>query len=415
MTSGVWPGHEQRHGRHRRGATGAAWTPVVRPTDTGPAHAQYDGVAVFRPMDSAAPWPGHRSEVLTRRPGWPVDEPVYPPPSVPFARAAEAEPRPRHAAPVAWPSEQDLAGIPRRRRAEPDRKPEPPKRKAVSADMYFDTVPMGRVRPPAAVVHALPESAATGLRKFDLGNVPASVTPPRSWRRAAWFAVGTSAAVVLGLAFASAELMGKPVDKEPMIDALPAFPTGPLTLEQLPNEQTTSDPTRTSHPAHPSGRTTSPPSRQSERPRDTVIGHTTHDTTTTGDVTSTGTPAPTTTPAPAPTPPPRHTVGRRPVTPTDPQKMGDLTEAYFSKVVEDPAAAHEMTTGTMAREGRQGIEERYGDVRRIEVQEITIDRNQAVTTSKVKVVRKDGSEAVEHRQLTFTWGGDPKITEDATT
>ncbi len=68
----------------------------------------------------------------------------------------------------------------------------------VSADMVLDTVPLGGAR-----VYALPEAPATGLRKFDLGNVPASVTPPRSWRRAAWFAVGTSAAVVLGLTVAA--------------------------------------------------------------------------------------------------------------------------------------------------------------------------------------------------------------------
>jgi hypothetical protein len=31
----------------------------------------------------------------------------------------------------------------------------------------------------------------------------------------------------------------------------------------------------------------------------------------------------------------------------------------------------------------------------------------------VKIVRDDGTEIVEHRKLTFTWGGDPKISDDA--
>src|SRR4051794_6737747 len=76
MTSGGW--HEQHHGRHRQGATGAAWTPAVRPTDTSPAHAVRDGaVPVGRPSDSA-----RVSEVLTRRPGWPEE------PAVPAARQA---------------------------------------------------------------------------------------------------------------------------------------------------------------------------------------------------------------------------------------------------------------------------------------------------------------------------------------
>lgn len=45
----------------------------------------------------------------------------------------------------------------------------------------------------------LPEAEAAGLRAFDLGTVPASVTPPRSSRRAAWFAVVTSAVVLGGM------------------------------------------------------------------------------------------------------------------------------------------------------------------------------------------------------------------------
>jgi hypothetical protein len=54
-------------------------------------------------------------------------------------------------------------------------------------------------------------------------------------------------------------------------------------------------------------------------------------------------------------------------------------------------------------------------VERVEVQAITIDRNQAITTSTIKVVREDGTVTIETRRLTFTWGGDPKITEDSTT
>jgi hypothetical protein len=69
----------------------------------------------------------------------------------------------------------------------------------------------------------------------------------------------------------------------------------------------------------------------------------------------------------------------------------------------------------MAREGAEGIEARYDGVERVEVQDITIDQGQGVTTSTVKVVHEDGSETIEERQLTFTWGGDPKITEDAVT
>jgi len=95
--------------------------------------------------------------------------------------------------------------------------------------------------------------------------------------------------------------------------------------------------------------------------------------------------------------------------------MGDVTEAYYAMVTDNPEAAHELTTGGMAREGAEGIEARYAGVERVEVQDITIDRNQAITTSTVKLVHEDGTETIEQRQLTFTWGGDPKITDEATT
>ena len=380
MTSGGWHSQEQRHGRHRQGATGAAWTPVVRPMDAGPAHARRDALVPHpRPADTGPTWPPAPRAV----PAWPIHDDDHAEVPVVLRRA-------RHAA--------------------------PPRRRTVAADMVLDTVPMGTVGAGRheAVVYAVPEPPATGLRTFDLGNVPASVTPPRSWRRAAWFAVGTSAAVVLGLTVAAAELMGRPVNDTGLIDALPALPSGPLTIAPLPGELTTTPTTPHPHPTTSSqdkpDTTSSAPA--SPPPMDTVIdGTTSHpEPGTSGPGTGTTTPAPTT-----PSQPARRTVGPAPVTPTDPQAMGDRTEKYFTLVTTDPAAAHAMTTGGMAREGEEGIEARYAGVRRVEVQDITIDRNNAVTTSTIKIVRDDGTETVEHRQLTFTWGGDPKITDDSTT
>ncbi|MBB4912095.1 hypothetical protein [Actinophytocola algeriensis] len=403
----------------------------MRPTDSTPAHARYDGVSAFRPADTGPPsaWP--TSEVLTRRPGWPAD------PEVPKARTATdapAWPAPRHRA------ELGLARVPRgplspRPAQSPPsflrepivgrNVPAPPPRHA-EPDMA-DTVPIGRGarhsmgEPPdaesGAVAYALPEAPVTGLRKFDLGTVPASVTPPRSWRKAAWFAVSTSAAVALGLTVATTELMSRPVNDGALIDALPAYPTGPLTLAELPHEATTSDAQTTATPSRPSDRPgpgdATTPASQDSPPRDTVIGSTTGE----ESVVPTEPPSEgaTTPPPTTPSEPTRRTVGLAAVTPTDPAKMGDRTQEYFELVTTDPAAAHAMTTGSMAREGADGIAARYDGVERIEVQEITIDRNEAITTSKVKVVHKDGTETVEHRQLTFTWGGDPKITGETTT
>ena len=407
------------------------WTPAVRPVDSGPAHARHAGMPAFRPAENAPARPG--GETPAHRPGWPgwpVDEP-----DVPAARrvvAAPATPGPRHRGPRAAAPVSHADGAPpsflREPIVGPARRPKHAAKPVAPADPLVDTVPMSP--PPkhskpetgplsSAVVFAIPEIPATGLRTFDLGTVPASVTPPRSWRKAAWFAVGTSAAVVLGLAFATAEFMGRPVDDGALIDALPAYPTGPLTLAELPLEDdATSGPPSTDRPTtsrKPS--TSATPSSSSagdeNPPRDTVIGGTS------GDETVSPTEPPsedtTTTPPTTPAEPMRTTVGPAPVTPTDPQKMGDRTEQYFALVTSDPAAAHELTTGGMAREGETGIEARYGEVERIEVQDITIDRNQAVTTSRVKVIHEDGTTTVEERRLTFTWGGDPKITNDSVT
>ncbi len=258
--------------------------------------------------------------------------------------------------------------------------------------------------PEEAVVHVLTDTPPRGLRTFDLGSVPASVTPPRSWRRAAWFAVGTSAAVVCGLTVAAARLVGTPPPGS-TIDALPAFPT--QQLGSLPADETataaTATTTRTSPPpstrpdtAHRTGEAPPRVTHPSVPGASSVAG------TTSGPVTS----------AP-PAPPPRTTVGPAPLMLTDPEEMGDRTEEYFALVTEDPEAAHEMCAGGMAIEGPDGIESRYAGVDHVEVQEITIDRNAATTTSKVKIVRDDGNQQVEKRRLRFTWGGNPKISDDA--
>jgi hypothetical protein len=342
MSSGGWPTAGPRHGRHRRGHVNSAWTPAVRPTEAGrlPSHARF---------------------------GW-AREPGY---------EATIDPGPDT-------DTTPLAVVPRQRDSD-----------VVTA-------------PDAAVVYAVadlpPDTPPAGLRKFDLGIVPASVTPPRSWRKAAWFAVGTSAAVVCGLAVAAVRLVGSPPSSD-TIDALPAFPT--QELGTLPvDEPRTSDAPSTSRPS--SSTSTEPSSRP-----DTA--HRTQDASapapTTGQEEGTTSEPGTTTEQ---APPTRTTVGPEPLTPTNPQAMGDRTEQYFALVTEDPQAAHDMCTGDMAREGPQGIEDRYAGVDHVEVQDITIDRNQATTTSTVKIVREDGTESVEQRELTFTWGGNPKISEDST-
>ena len=352
MSSGGWPTTGPRHGRHRRGEVNSAWTPAVRPTEAGhfPTHAR---------MAWGPPPPG---SLLGTHP-----EPFPGPPLDPLLDLDDDD----------TPA---LALVPRQREPEVD------------------------------VVHLVPDTPPHGLRKFDLGIVPASVTPPRSWRRAAWFAVGTSAAVVCGLAVAAVRLMGTP-SSGTTIDALPAFPTqelGTLPVDaptQASRTSRTSSSATSSSVAHPdtarrTGEAPAPgssPEASDRGPGSSAPGDSTAGPTTTWIEAA----------------PQRTTIGPEPVTPTNPQAMGDRTEQYFALVTEDPQAAHDLCTGGMAREGPEGIEARYHGVDHVEVEDITIDRNEAVTTSTVKIVREDGTETVEQRRLTFTWGGDPRISEDA--
>src|SRR4051812_33219903 len=61
----------------------------------------------------------------------------------------------------------------------------------------FGRVPAQRGARPAP--DPLVDIECSGLRKFNIGLVPASVTPPRTWKRAAWFAVASSLGVLIGL------------------------------------------------------------------------------------------------------------------------------------------------------------------------------------------------------------------------
>jgi hypothetical protein len=260
----------------------------------------------------------------------------------------------------------------------------------------------------AASAFTWPDPAATGLRKFNLGTIPASVTPPRTWRRAAAFAIGTAVLVVVGLSVATYTLVGNP--RRGTTIGLPGQPSQNLIIRDLPGD------VGTTNPAHPS------PTPTASRPATTTRQPATPP--------RTNTPRPTgadavVRPAPAPsqpqalagrpagpTPPARSTISADPTPVSDPQKMGDRTELYYAQVTSNPAAACALTAGAMRAEGPEGIEARYVDVQRVEVKDITIDPSWSFTRSTLVIVHRDGTTTTEHRELTFSHGSDPKITSD---
>lgn len=255
---------------------------------------------------------------------------------------------------------------------------------------------------------AYPETPATGLRKFNLGTIPASVTPPRTWRRAAWFAVGTAGFVLLALGFAAIQLVGNP-RKNYTIDALPGQPSQELLITDLPGEspRPPADPTPTTRTSEPTRSSSARPTRTTTRNAPVA-----HPGSAAARPVAPDRPLGTVEPVRPTTPPPRSTIAAAPMPPSDPEKLGDRTELYYRHVCDNPQAAYQLTAGAMHDEGPAGIEARYGNVERIEVKEITIDPTWSVTRSTLTVVRADGSSFTVRRELTFTSGPDPRISSD---
>ncbi|CRK59920.1 hypothetical protein [Alloactinosynnema sp. L-07] len=250
-----------------------------------------------------------------------------------------------------------------------------------------------------------PDAPATGLAKFDLGSIPASVTPPRSWRRAAGFAVAASILVLVGLLYAASTLVTGPRRPE-IVDALPGLPSGPEMPIELPGEPLMSQRPAPSSAAPSTSASRTQPKRTTDRPRQpgpSAPGSTDQPTPTSSTVAATTTTTPTRTTVETPV-----LIG--PV--VDAKTIGDRTETYFSAVANDPDSAFAMTTGQARRDGEDEIQRRYADVTRVEVQKMTIDKNRSTTRSVLRVYRDDGTISTEERELTFTYGTNPKITQD---
>jgi hypothetical protein len=104
--------------------------------------------------------------------------------------------------------------------------------------------------PHRPVVDPNVDTISTGLRKFNIGTVPASVTPPSTWRQAAGFSAAASAAALAGLVLLAVAVAGasKPSDGP---GAAPAAPKGIEPTVTGP----TSGPTSGRHRAPPQTRT----------------------------------------------------------------------------------------------------------------------------------------------------------------
>jgi hypothetical protein len=261
-----------------------------------------------------------------------------------------------------------------------------------------------------------------GLRKFDLGSVPASVTPPPTWRRAAWFATLSSGGVVVALMFAGSVLMSQPLPERQAMQGWldshggggPTLPRGGLggTGTATPShEPDSARATRTPNSPAPPGSGDRPvadrpargPDTRSQPPRPSGLPIPTtaapsQPSMTARPVTEPRKPSPT--PAPASTEEQRHVLAAH-----DARVLARRSQEYLDTVTEDAAAAYRMTTGELAADGPEGLRSRYADIAYFEVRHVYLDQNEGYTVNTVHVTYRDGTTQRQTRTLAFAADG----------
>lgn len=228
-----------------------------------------------------------------------------------------------------------------------------------------------------------------GLRKFNIGLVPASVTPPRTWKRAAWFAVVSSVLVLVGLSVAAAKLVGGDGPVETI--GLPGYPSDVPMISALPTGGTSPSATSTKPSAANTGRGAPAPGTASSAPGGSGQGSATNT-----KPSGTAPPAITTVP-----------VTNAPV--VDGSTIAKQTEYFYREMATNADTALAMTTDTVRSNAEALLEGRLADISLIEVKEIVVDPSKGLTVSLLQVTKKDGSVSTEKRELSFTLGDLPLI------
>lgn len=249
-----------------------------------------------------------------------------------------------------------------------------------------DRIPLPRRHRPVD-----PLADTDGLRKFNIGMVPASVTPPRTWKRAAWFAVVSSVLVLVGLSVAAAKLVsgGGQVEKI----GLPGYPSDVPLISALPTAASTPSVTRSRTSAANTGPGAPVPGTGSAPPRSSAQA-----------------PAPGTGTKPSGSAPPVITtvpVSQAPA--VDGTQIAQKTEDFYREMATNADTALAMTTDTVRANADALLEGRLADISLIEVKEIVVDPGKGLTVSLLQVTKKDGTVSQEKRELSFTFGELPLI------
>ncbi len=258
------------------------------------------------------------------------------------------------------------------------------------------------------------------LQKFDLGMVPASVTPPRTWRRAGWFAVLSSVATLGGIVLATVAL----APKEPLHHTaeVPHMPRGhdyprPAALNDpsVPGGCVPVPPLRTPGSAEPSPTetTTSPESTnvRAVSPRHGAPKLAPGEDSAPHSAESGSRP-----PEPRPerqVPTGTEPTSSRPTTSdsvtalaeqqyagtTSWSRMHELTERYFSNIAAgELRSAHRMTGGRLRRADFADFAAPYTGADGIAVVATTAAADSTVTELRIE---RDGATRTIHRRLGF--------------
>ncbi len=238
-----------------------------------------------------------------------------------------------------------------------------------------------------------PLTDTDGLRKFNIGMVPASVTPPRTWKRAAWFAVVSSVLVLVGLSVAAAKLVSGGGEVERI--GLPGYPSDVPLISALTTAATTPSATGTRPSAANTGSGAPVPGTGSAAPRSSTRVQ--------GSAPGPGT-RPTGSAPPVITTVP---VSQAPV--VDGTAIAQRTENFYREMVTNADTALALTTDSVRANAGTLLEGRLADISLIEVKEIVVDPSKGRTVSLLQVTRKDGSTSQEKRELSFTLGELPLI------
>jgi hypothetical protein len=232
-------------------------------------------------------------------------------------------------------------------------------------------LPASRERP---AVDPYVDTISIGLRKFNIGTVPASVTPPSTWRHAAGCTLAASATALAGLAVLSAAVVGTS-ESSHGARAVPSPPTdGPAAGTHA-------------------GRAAPGRHRIRSHAKDG------------GRVQNVNAAA-------------RSARQRAPARPATVRREADgvsllaQTRAFYREVATDPDAAYRRTGGALHARGREALRREYDGITSISLETITANPDEGTTTSTMRLHYADGTRRRVTRTCRFTPGERPRIADD---